>query len=58
MTFEQAVLALLAAILVGLVVIALAAVRVGSLSERPADPEARRRANNLAAVEASKRRAS
>lgn len=34
MTFEQALLALLAAIAVGLVVIAFACVRVGSLSER------------------------
>jgi len=53
-----ALLALLAAIAVGSVVIAVAAVRVGSLSERRPDPEGRRRANNLAAGEASKRRAS
>lgn len=58
MTFEQALLALLAAIAVGSVVIAVAAVRVGSLSERRPDPEVRRRTNNLAAGEASKRRAS
>ena len=58
MTFEQALLALLAAIAVGLVVIAFACVRVGSLSEHCPDPEVRRRANNLAAIEASKRRAS
>jgi len=53
-----ALLAFLAAVAVGSVVIAVAAVRVGSLSERRPDPEARRRANNLGAVEASRRRAS
>lgn len=53
-----ALIAFLAAIAVGSVVIAVAAVRVGSLSERRSAPEVRRRANNLAAVEASKRRAS
>lgn len=55
----SALLALLAAIAVGSVVIAVAAVRVGSLSDRrPVDPEARRRTNNLGAIEASRRRAS
>lgn len=58
MTFDDAVPWLLALILVGLAFLAVAAVRVGSLSERRPDPEVRRRANNLAAVEASKRRAS
>ena len=58
MTFEQAILTLLAAIAVGSVVIAVAAVRVGSLAERVPDPEVRRRTNNRAAGEASKRRAS
>lgn len=53
-----ALLAFLAAVAVGSVVIAVAAVRVGSLSEHCPDPEVRRRANNLAAIEASKRRAS
>lgn len=49
MTFEQALLALLAAIAVGLVVIAVAAVRVGSLSERRnvVDLDAQRRLRAL-----------